>query len=61
MIMLKNRSLGPKIKFEDTKGVIKSCNSEDMIQWPKGKEQKRQKMIGITLHRKLKIGQDEPH
>jgi hypothetical protein len=39
-------------KFEDTKRVIRSCKS---------KKDRRPKMMLKTLHRKLKIKQNEPH
>ena len=43
-------------KFEDTKGVIRSCKSTDNTM-PKRKRSKRQTMIYKTLHRKLEIEQ----
>ena len=47
----------PKEKFEDTKEVIRSHQSEKTD----NTMTKRQTMIYKPLHRKLKIGQHEPH
>ena len=47
--------------FEDTKGVFRNCKSND-IQWPcKWKQTTGQTMSYKTLHRKIKIEQQEPH
>ena len=46
-------------KFDDTKGVIRSCNSKKDMQY-KGQE-KAQSIIYKTLHRKLNIWQHELH
>jgi hypothetical protein len=49
-------------EFEDTKGVIRIRNSKDMQHNGQMKKDKRtKKTIYKTLHRKLKIEQNEPH
>jgi hypothetical protein len=48
-------------KFEDTKGEIRSSKSKDRQHNIQMKRTKWQATIYKTLHRKLKIEQDEPH
>jgi len=42
-----------KEMFEDTKKVIRSCNSKGDRQWPKEKRTKGQTRMYKALHRKL--------
>ena len=50
-----------KEKFVDTKWVIKSCKSKDRHYNDQQNRDKGHTIICKILHRKLKIGQHEPH
>ena len=58
-LSLNNDYVQHQDNLEDTKGVIGSRKlKKDRQQWPQENEQRR---IYKTLHRKLKIDNQEPH